>query len=125
MITATLKGIVTDLFPQEAITPNFNKRVFWMKESDRETHPQHWEVELHNDDIKRLAHYQVGDRVEVEVEIRGKKYTKRGGNTEGIIMSLKAVAMKLVDRPGDSTYPAPKPAAKLTPKNENQGSLGL
>jgi hypothetical protein len=128
MIKTNLRGILTDIFPTDTISERFTKRVFWVKEPDREQYPQHWEVELHNDDAKQINKFEVGDHVEVEVELRGKQYTRRGSYSKAIVMSLKAVGLKLLARPGDDTYPTVQ--VKMTPKpkptkDESQGELPL
>lgn len=106
-----LVGLVTDIFPTEAPNPNFAKRVFWLKQPDTERYPQHWEIELHNEDIKRIEGFKIGDRVEVEVEIRGRKWTNPN-RKEVIFLSLKATGLLLLNRadiaPGPVTGYKPK-----------------
>lgn len=97
MVTAKLIGIITDVFPAEDFH-NFSKRVFWLKEPDREQYPQHWEVELHNDDVKQLAKHGQGDLIEAEVEIRGKRWDKNGKHK--IFNSLKCVGIRLITKAG-------------------------
>lgn len=92
MATIKLVGIVTDVFPTQNVTNNFTKRVFWVKEPDSNQYPQHWEVELHNDEAKRLQGYAAGDPVEVEVEVRGRQYTRQGSRC--IFTSLKCVGLR-------------------------------
>lgn len=96
MATVKLNGILTDVFPIERPTGNFFKKVFWLKEPDTERYPQHWQIELHNDDTKRLDGISVGDRLVVEVEIRGKKYS--GGSGEAIYNTLKAVGILVTQK---------------------------
>ena len=96
MSTAKLTGILTDVFPIENF-PNFSKKVFWLKQPDTERYPQHWELELHGQDWKELNGKNVGDVLECEVEVRGKKYKKRD-TREAIILSLKCVGMRVVKR---------------------------
>lgn len=93
---AFLTGIVTDIFAVET-RPNFSKRVFWLKEPDRERHPQHWELELHQQDIERLKGIQIGDTIKCEVEVRGVKWKKRDG-TEKLFNALKVVGIELLDQ---------------------------
>ena len=103
-MTTKLVGILTDIFATEQVTQNFRKRVFWLKQPDTERYPQHWEIELHQDDVGRLDQYRMNDRLEVEVEIRGKLYGKTGTN-QRIFISLKATAIKLLDGPGFKRTP--------------------
>lgn len=91
MSTIKLTGILTDIFPAQNVTPQFTKRTFWVKEPDTNQYPQHWEVEMHNEDIKRLQGFAPGDLVEVEVEVRGRQYTRNG--SKNIFNSLKCVGL--------------------------------
>jgi hypothetical protein len=95
MTKAKLIGIISDVFPTEDFH-NFSKRVFWLQEPDREQYPQHWEVELHNDDVKQLNVYHEGDLIEAEVEIRGKRWSKAGKHK--IFNSLKCVGIRLITK---------------------------
>jgi hypothetical protein len=94
MLTFNLSGILTDVFRAEQVSHNLTKRVFWVKEPDTERYPQHWELELHNDDCRRLDDFRIGQRVDCQVELRGKLWDK--GGKKGIFNSLKCVGMKLV-----------------------------
>lgn len=92
MQTIKMTGIVTDVFPLELKGNDFSKRVFWLKEPDREQYPQHWELELHNDDTKRIDRLDVGLKVECEVELRGRKWDN--GEKAKIFHTLKCVGFR-------------------------------
>lgn len=92
MPTVNLIGILTDIFPAQNVTPQFVKRVFWVKEPDTNQYPQHWEVEMHNEDIKRLQGFSAGDPVEAEVEVRGRQYTRNG--SKSVFNSLKCTGLR-------------------------------
>lgn len=95
-MTTRLTGILTDVFPIET-RPNFTKKVFWIKQPDTERNPQHWELELHGKDTERLRGINIGDFVECEVEVRGRKY-KRRDMSEAIFTTLKCVGMLVVNK---------------------------
>ena len=95
MRTIKMQGILTDKFPQQPVSQNLVKRVFWLRETDRERYPQHWELELHNDECRRLDEFKIGEHLEAEVELRGRKYEKQG--REGIFNSLKCVGLGRVN----------------------------
>lgn len=95
-INAFLTGILTDVFPIET-TPKFTKRVFWLKEPDTERYPQHWELELGGEDVKRIMSVKIGDRIECEVEPRGRQYVSRDRQKK-IFNSLRCVGIRLLDR---------------------------
>lgn len=105
--TVKLTGILTDIFPPET-RPSFSKQVFWLKEPDTERYPQHWEIELHNEDIRRMT-FEIGDVLEVEVEIRGRRWEK--GGRVNIFTSLKCVGLRRTVAIGKVTgYTPMKPA---------------
>lgn len=95
--TIKLTGILTDVFQVE-VFPDFTKKVFWLKEPDSERYPQHWSIELHQQDTERLKGIQLGYRLECECEVRGKKYKKRNTNEESIFVTLKCVGIRVVDK---------------------------
>ncbi len=91
-----LVGILTDVFPVET-TASFSKRVFWLKEPDTERYPQHWEIELHGEETRRILDVKIGDRLQVEVQVRGRKYQKKD-RSQAIFTSLKCVGLKLLEQ---------------------------
>lgn len=117
-MNAKLVGLITDIFPTESPNPNFVKRVFWVKQPDTERYPQHWEIELHNEDVKRVEGFHIGDRVEVEVEIRGRKWTNPH-RKEVIFLSLKAVGLLLLGK----AEIAPGPVQGYKPTKGDQPRL--
>jgi len=124
-MTSKLTGILTDVFPVET-TPKFSKKVFWLKQPDTERYPQHWELELHTPDIERLKGIKVGDVLECEVEIRGRKFKRRAGG-EGIFVTLKCTGILVLDK-----LDVPGFKAKIKPGREHdddrkkeQGELPL
>lgn len=96
-MSTKLTGILTDIFPTETFPSGFAKRVFWLKEPDTERYPQHWQMELQNSDVTQIEQYKIGDTLEVEVEIRGKKWEKYP-DKQGIVISLKCVGILLKER---------------------------
>jgi hypothetical protein len=107
-MTSKLTGQLTDVFPVEPITPNFSKRVFWLKQPSTERYPQHWEIELHQGDVGQIDAFKIGDTLQADVEIRGKHYVGRG-NKEGIITSLKCTGLRRI------AGPPPPPRAQARP----------
>lgn len=111
-MTTKLSGILTDKFPPETITATFSKRVFWLVQGGAERYPQHWQVELYNEDMKRLDEYSIGDLLEAEVEVRGKKWTK--GIQANIILSLKCIGLRRLDN-------LPHPPTRKGPPRKDEG----
>jgi hypothetical protein len=107
-MTVKLTGILTDVFPVEHTT-NFAKKVFWLKEPDTSRYPQHWAIQLHNKDTDNLKGINVGDVLECEVEIRGKKF-RHGLSEEKIFISLKCIGIRVLDKLEAEQYqPRTKP----------------
>jgi len=93
--TIKLTGIVSEIFPVET-RPTFSKKVFWLTEPDVLRYPNTWEIELHGTNTGRLAGIKVGDRLEVEVEVHGRKWQNTG--KAKVFMSLKCVGLKVIDQ---------------------------
>lgn len=96
MPTIKLTGYLTDVFPVET-HPNFAKKVFWLKEPDTERYPNHWELELHQNDVTHINRFEIGDKLECEVEVRGRQYIRRT-NEKVISVSLKCIGIELLHR---------------------------
>lgn len=95
MATATLRGIITDIFPTEHKTANFSIRPFWIKE-EAEKYPNTWEVQCFNSDCASLDHFMEGNLVQVEVEIRGKLW--ESGGKSSVFNTLKSNGIKLLQK---------------------------
>jgi len=123
--TVKLIGILTDVFPIET-TPHMSKRVIWVKEPDTERYPQHWEIELQGADTRIPNSLTIGDKLEVEVAVRGRKYTKRDRST-AIFTYLKLEGCKLIERlKMDRTTYQPKPGSHDDQVSRDpQAKLGL
>ena len=81
----TLKGTITDIF-QEEVYGNFSKRIFWLKEPDKERYPNHYELQMQQNNCSTLDNFRCGDEVTCHVDIKGRRYSKNG--KEGCINSL-------------------------------------
>lgn len=73
----TLSGIITAIFPT-ATRGNFESRKLWLKQSDRETRPSHWEIEAQQTDVNMLDHFKVGDEVTCDILVTGRAWSKDG-----------------------------------------------
>lgn len=94
-MTVKIQGLLSDVFPAETFG-NFTKRVFWLKEPDTLSNPQHYQLEVHGEDVRRLDQFSIADKVECEVELRGKKFHKQG--RDFVINTLKCVGILLKER---------------------------
>lgn len=94
MQNAILTGKITDIFPAEPITERFEKRVFRMERREEKfTHT--YELEFYNRACQDLDSYKVGQAVECEVEIRGRKAVTKQGE-ERVYTTLSCKGMRRI-----------------------------
>lgn len=118
MDSCKLQGILTDVFPVENFS-NFSKKVFWLRQPDTERNPQHWAIELHTHDIDRLKGIKIGDRLECEIDIQGRKYKKKNSaylGEEAVAVSLKCVGIRVMEK---LEVPGFKPRLKPGREDDN------
>lgn len=100
-----------------------------MKQPDTEQYPQHWELELHTRDIDRLKGIHIGDEIECDIAIRGKKYTKRNGQGEGVINTLQCIGITVVkklEKAPPGYKPKPQPGRQQDhERNDPQGQINF
>jgi hypothetical protein len=70
-----LTGVITDIFPAE-IYGGFEKRVVWVKQTDR--YPEHWALEMWQGDGNVLDKFKIGQEVICVVDIKGRQNNKSG-----------------------------------------------
>lgn len=108
MSTIKLIGLLTKVFPIE-LSPKFTKKLFWITEPGTERYPNHWELELHQQDTGRLQGIEIGDRLECECEVKGRKWQVRG--EDKIFLALKCVGIRVLEKLETGKYKA-KPGAE-------------
>lgn len=91
-MTTILTGAIHTIFPTENYG-NFTKRVLWLKETDVK-YPSIFSIEFWHDDISCLEDFKGSEIVNVQVEIRGKLWSK--GGKENVINILKGVGVKKI-----------------------------
>lgn len=66
-----LRGTIFQIFPPQTITPKLTKSEFILKTEDQ--YPQEIKIELINQNTALINKYKVGDKVSVDLNIRGRK----------------------------------------------------
>lgn len=120
-MTIEIKGEITDVFPAELVTSNFEKRVAWVKEVDVQ-YPNTYPLEFHQNDVNLLDNFVPGDLVTCKVDVRGRQWTKNGKS--GCMLTLKCWR---IDRTGSASRPAPSTRQQtggIPPKNEPKAPEG-
>ena len=73
-----LAGTVVEVFEEQKISDNFSKRLIKLDIDEDTDYSQRVTVEFVNDKCGLLNKYGAGDKVVVDVNIRGKDFTKDG-----------------------------------------------
>ena len=81
----SLTGTILEIFQAQSITPKLTKLEFILKTEDQ--YPKDVKIELINDKTKLIQKYKVGDRVNVDLNIRGNK--AKNGNYYNSIQAWK------------------------------------
>lgn len=74
-----LTGIIEGIFETEPIGNFFEKRRFWLRESEDKKSPV-WELEVHQGDCTTLDKFSQGQKVVCNIEIKGVQRTVKGRN---------------------------------------------
>lgn len=75
----TITGTIKEIYPEQQVSDKFSKREIVITVADK--YPQHITVQFTQDKCALLDRYMVGDNVIVSVNLRGKQYQGRDGQT--------------------------------------------
>ena len=111
-----LTGTIKKLFDTQQVSPTFRKREVVI-ETD-ENYPQVIMCEFTQDRADIPSRYREGDKVTVSINIRGREWTNRDGETKYFV-SIQGWRMA----PGDGSESAPAPRGDRGDRggNRNQG----
>lgn len=120
---AFLTGQLHTVFPIDNSNPKYSKQLFWLKEPDTERYPNIWELQLTGEDMKRIKQVGIGDTIECEVQVRGRKFIKKD-RSEAVFTYNHCVGIRIVEKlQVTSNY---KPGAHDKDVAQNQsGRLGF
>ena len=106
--TFSLEGKLVKVFDEQQVSASFAKREFVI-ETDAQ-YPQVVKFELFQDKTRSIDKYSVGDKIEVNCNIRGRKWEKNGN--ENYFVSLNAWSIKKLEM-------ASKAKVEATDESEN------
>lgn len=86
----TVSGTVKQIFPEQQITEKMRKTVVWISTDDE--YSQTYEIEFVNQKIDLLAGVTNGSKLNVEVYVNGREWSK--GDRSGVFISLRANDLK-------------------------------
>jgi hypothetical protein len=95
-----LQGKIIEIYDAKQVSPTFTKREFIVEYASNPSYPQYVKFDLLQDKVSLIDSYSVGDKVDVQFEIKGKPYTNKN-NDKIYYNSLNAWKIELVASKGD------------------------
>jgi hypothetical protein len=84
----TVSGEIIEIYDVQVISDTFKKREFILKHAPNPEYPDFLKLEVVQNKTDLLDKYKVGDSVEVDINLKGKKWEK--GEKSGYFNSLQA-----------------------------------
>ena len=75
-----IKGKLVEIFDTVQITETFKKREFIIQDNKNPEYPEYIKVELIQDKVELLNSLNVGDEINVLINIKGRKWEDKEGN---------------------------------------------
>ena len=75
-----IKGKLVEIFDTVPITETFKKREFIIQDNKNPEYPEFVKVELIQDKVSLLDDLKVGDKINVLINIKGRKWEDKEGN---------------------------------------------
>lgn len=108
-----ITGIIADIQEVEQVTDNFSKRVLVVQ--TQEQYPQELAVEFINNNVNLLNNLGVGETVEVDVNIRGRKWTNPKDGKDVYFTTLNGWRIKSLTESAAPSVPTTAPAPTQPP----------
>ena len=86
--TFEVSGEIIEIYDVQVISDTFKKREFILKHAPNPEYPDFLKLEVVQNKTDLLDKYKVGDSVEVDINLKGKKWEK--GEKSGYFNSLQA-----------------------------------
>jgi|TARA_R110000744_G_scaffold41816_1_gene94852 hypothetical protein len=83
-----LNGEIIEIMDEKIISEKFKKREFVLKHAPNPDYPDFLKIEVVQNKTDLLDKYKVGDSVDVDINLKGKKWQK--GNESGYFNSIQA-----------------------------------
>ncbi len=75
-----IKGKLVEIFDTVQITETFKKREFIIQDNKNPEYPEYIKIELIQDKVELLNALNVGDEINVLINIKGRKWEDKEGN---------------------------------------------
>jgi hypothetical protein len=86
--TYQVSGEIIEIYDVKIISDNFKKREFILKHAPNPEYPDYLKLEVVQNKTDLLDKYKVGDNVQVDLNLKGKRWEK--GKESGYFNSLQA-----------------------------------
>ena len=86
--TIQVTGEIVEIYDVKIISDNFKKREFILKHAPNPEYPDFLKLEVVQNKTDLLDKYKVGDNVQVDLNLKGKRWEK--GKESGYFNSLQA-----------------------------------
>jgi len=86
--TFEVSGEIIEIYDVQVISDTFKKREFILKHAPNPEYPDFLKLEVVQNKTDLLDKYKVGDNVDVDINLKGKKWEK--GEKSGYFNSLQA-----------------------------------
>ena len=86
--TYTVSGEIIEIYDIQIVSDNFKKREFILKHAPNPEYPDFLKLEVVQNKTDLLDKYKVGQHVDVDINLKGKKWEK--GKESGYFNSLQA-----------------------------------
>ena len=77
-----IKGKLIEIFDTIQITETFKKREFIIQDNKNTEYPEYIKVEVIQDKVSLLDNLNIGDEINVLINIKGRKWTDKEGSTK-------------------------------------------
>lgn len=77
-----ITGTIEQIFETQQVTDTFKKREFVLMVADNPQYPEHIKLEFIQDKVSILDSYAIGDNVDVEFNLKGRKWTNEKNETK-------------------------------------------
>jgi len=118
-----ISGKIVEIFETQQINETFKKREFVIEYAENAKYPELIKFEIVQDKCSLIDEHSVGDQIEVEFNLRGRKWTDPQGQTK-YFNSLQAWKISGSSTPGNENPPASTEEPDwLSAESEENGDL--
>lgn len=114
-----ITGHLSEVFPPQQVSEKFRKREFILKTEDQ--YPEHVKFQLVQDKTSLVDNLQVGARVKVDFNLRGRNFDKGGTSTN--FTNLEAWRLTLVPEVETATAEASRTEPQLGGRTQPNSQL--